>query len=473
MELWSYRGSKTDRYLLYSYLETASLRKALSGMRRWLYQSSNGRKVQPDSEKAEGAATETRKWNNSKYVRPYAPNVTLNYDNRRVRQWNLWLVAFIGVILQFGVLFLESMIKYYHKLGLQIPDGPISNSSYELFVSGTLAVVVGMLLCSYIVEQSTAEEVWVSASDRGFYIMWVQKAEIVNDQQFGAFALFAKGERRSLITSHPIQTLTSLFGGYQPERSTNLTGGQPLPGSLSKSEQLRYRARSGTFNEAELKYRSRTDTLDREYLAEDDDLSKFTEGLVVVAALTAICGFILQYIGIRGSHWSATVSQLGITLIMTVLRAWVRRDLAGRPFAQPLPRGFELDWLATRLATGNTEGGTQKSTSGSAFWGKVEVERAARKIRKKNQKSGKSSDACTPKSNPRRISPAVFWGKGCIYWDIIPTKTRNITEHDDEQQSLRDQEIVRFRKRLGILTGWEGPVTAVSTCLNKNGGCHG
>ncbi|KAL2198382.1 hypothetical protein P885DRAFT_33150, partial [Corynascus similis CBS 632.67] len=60
----------------------------------------------------------------------------------------------------------------------------------------------------------------------------------------------------------------------------------------------------------------------------------------------SICGYIVQFTGLRGMHWSASVAQLGATILMTILRAWVRRNLAGRPRALPIVSGHELDWLA-------------------------------------------------------------------------------------------------------------------------------
>lgn len=42
----------------------------------------------------------------------------------------------------------------------------------------------------------------------------------------------------------------------------------------------------------------------------------------------AVIGFVCQFIGLRAVHWSATVICLSCTIIMTLIRAWVRRGLA-------------------------------------------------------------------------------------------------------------------------------------------------
>jgi hypothetical protein len=47
-------------------------------------------------------------------------------------------------------------------------------------------------------------------------------------------------------------------------------------------------------------------------------------------------------------HWLATILQLILSVTMTAIRSWVRRDLSKQPFNQKLPEGYELDWLATR-----------------------------------------------------------------------------------------------------------------------------
>lgn len=61
--------------------------------------------------------------------------------------------------------------------------------------------------------------------------------------------------------------------------------------------------------------------------------------------MIGICDFIVQFIGLRGMHWSASAAQFGATGVMTI-KAFVRRDLAKSPKSQSLLSGHELDWLA-------------------------------------------------------------------------------------------------------------------------------
>ena len=74
-----------------------------------------------------------------------------------------------------------------------------------------------------------------------------------------------------------------------------------------------------------------------------------TELLAIIGTLVSLCGFVVQFVGLRAMHCSATIAQLCATLVMTILRAWVRRGLAERPAFQRLPSDFEVDWLATRI----------------------------------------------------------------------------------------------------------------------------
>jgi hypothetical protein len=83
----------------------------------------------------------------------------------------------------------------------------------------------------------------------------------------------------------------------------------------------------------------------------------------VVATLVSLCGFLLQFIGLRGLHWSVSVAQLGATIIMVGLRAWIRRASATKPHRVALRSGYEMDWLATTFD--NLEEAPWRTTSSS------------------------------------------------------------------------------------------------------------
>jgi len=77
------------------------------------------------------------------------------------------------------------------------------------------------------------------------------------------------------------------------------------------------------------------------------------EALAVGGTFVDLSDFVVQFVGLRGMHWSASIAQLIAIAIMIALRASVRRNLAELPKSQPFLPGHEMDWLAMTLR-GNT-----------------------------------------------------------------------------------------------------------------------
>ncbi|KAH7019700.1 hypothetical protein EDB80DRAFT_514823, partial [Ilyonectria destructans] len=209
----------------------------------------------------------------------HTPNLTLNV-HARFDRGELYIVAAIGTILQFGVLVYSGFATYHPGLMLLKDGNPVAEYAFACTAAGTLFLVAGMLICSHVVEGSTSETIYRPVPGR----------------QARSFAVFPTAARDLLMTSQ-----------RAPKRS--------LKGRASQNGQA--------------------------------------EGLGEVTAVagTMVClgGYIVQFIGLRGMHWSASVAQLGATGVMTILRAWVRRNLAQLPKSQPLMQGYELDWLAMTL----------------------------------------------------------------------------------------------------------------------------
>lgn len=67
--------------------------------------------------------------------------------------------------------------------------------------------------------------------------------------------------------------------------------------------------------------------------------------MAAIATLTAVVGFVFQFVGLRALHWSATIYQLGVMLVLTIVRSWARRGLSKDPIFYPLLDGHELAWL--------------------------------------------------------------------------------------------------------------------------------
>jgi hypothetical protein len=71
--------------------------------------------------------------------------------------------------------------------------------------------------------------------------------------------------------------------------------------------------------------------------------------LAAASSLISVVGFIIQFVGLRALHWSATIIQLGITIIMTGIRTWARRGLASDPETDLILDGHEIAWLTLRI----------------------------------------------------------------------------------------------------------------------------
>lgn len=330
-------------------------------------------------------------------------------------------VAVGGAVIQLGVLvYAICAVKYP---GLKDMPGFDRAKDWALFLMtvGTGAVVAGMLLCSYIIEQSTIEERY--RVKRGeVHILWVQKAATVNDQVFDSYATFAKDNRRLITTSR---------------RNNQLFDSQ-----------------------------------------EDGSGQGGFEYATVAAVLLSFFGFMVQFIGLRGMHWTVSVAHLGATLLMTALRAFVRRGLAKQPHNQRLPEGHEIDWLATRMA---------KEEHLSALWKKPDptpsIPRGWRRLlpcgstgssgggsaNNPDREAARSTNRGSISTYSQAPFREHFWSQRCLEWSITtgianpgynPLRVPDSTQVPEEPKS-QVQKVVETRQRLGVLTRWP------STCADQ------
>ena len=219
-----------------------------------------------------------------------APNISLNIVEIK-RRWELCLFAILGFVLQFGSLLFIGVTHYHHKINLK--EGENLGYAYPLMASGTLFLVMGMMACSHVVQASSIEDTWVA--EKKFKILWLQKSATVNDQQFKSYVLSTKKERNTLTTSR---------------RPTST----PPPKS----------AFAAAFS---------------------------SQKVTVVGLFISLAGFVTQFVGIRALHWSASIAQLVVTLAMTAVRTWIRRNMSTRPTVKPLPPDYDINWLAVGFAT--------------------------------------------------------------------------------------------------------------------------
>lgn len=254
------------------------------------------------------------------HIKPSAPNISLNITESASKTV-LWTVAFIGIVLQFGVLLFDGFTTYHptFKDKFKKNNRPIPKYAFPITAGGTLLVVAGMMICAYVVESATEEvdlhyirEKKVCSCMR---LMWLQKHGKVGDQLFDSYVIFARGSRASIRTSRRRE--------FQIDHGNHQTASQGQQASQPSSCHL------------------------KEY-----SYTRETGGICTLGTMTSVVGFTAQFMGLRSMPWTATIAQLVATGIMTGLRVSVRTaGLTQEPDTYKLPHGYELDWLATRMGS--------------------------------------------------------------------------------------------------------------------------
>ncbi|RYP71470.1 hypothetical protein DL769_004695 [Monosporascus sp. CRB-8-3] len=176
----------------------------------------------------------------------------------------------------------------------------------------------------------------------------------------------------------------------------------------------------------------------------------------IVGTVVNLCGFVVQFIGLRGMHWSASIAQLGAALVMTGLRAWVRRGLAKPPQCERLTPGFELEWFATTLRDVD-----------SAPWWPTTPESVGKLVRIWRMVTGGG-----PTTHGKQVKEVIK------DWRIVTGENpiihgKLVETREDEDASQRNDgkgtahTVVRIRRDLGRLADWRGPASAEAVSLAR------
>ncbi|KAF2014123.1 hypothetical protein BU24DRAFT_423167 [Aaosphaeria arxii CBS 175.79] len=221
-----------------------------------------------------------------------APNIALNVRHSTATPGELWGLAALGTMLQLGALAFPALTTYHWEW--EKGGSAIASYGYPCFAGGTVAVIGGMIFCGRVIEGSTTEHEF-------------QVVELAE-------------EKHSLRTASGGAATTSPVQILRLQKACTVSD-QHFPSFA-------------IFNSPE-DVKIRTSRLN------DDSYSR----MAALATFTAVVGFVVQFVGLRALHWSATIVQLGVMLIMTVIRSWVRRGLAADPVFYPLLDGHELAWL--------------------------------------------------------------------------------------------------------------------------------
>lgn len=248
-----------------------------------------------------------------------APNISLNIGEQTVSDSELCGVAVFGVLLQLAVIVYALLTCFWSPWNLHVNKTGYQKAIYApLMTCGTVTLVIGMYLCSHIIERSTVEHTWKvkEMAQATVQVAWLQKGGVVNDQVFDSFAIFPALPKRI----NPIRPAIGNVG----DRFRNIL--------------TRFRVLSANNRDDRPSIRT-----SRKSKSADQEI------LTVIAVFISLCGFVSQFLGLRGLHWSVTVAQLVATCMMTILRAWVQRNLTPDPETHQLERGYELDWMAGRI----------------------------------------------------------------------------------------------------------------------------
>lgn len=316
-----------------------------------------------------------------------APNVSLNCHDR-FHRWEIYAAALFGIFLQAGVVVFSGFITYHRPLKSSFKkDGePVDDYAFSCAAVGTVLLAVGILLCAVVVESSTEEDSFTTTDqETELRMVWLQKKHITNDQVFKPFAIYPENCRPFITTSRRIDRLDKQQDSNKP----------PIDMKI----------------------------------------------LTVVGTAMALIGFAVQFVGLRGLNWAASVAQLGAVIAMTVARAVVRRGLANPPRSSALTPDFELDWFAHSLIDPST-----------APW-----------------KGGKGSDEVRDPSQAGDEGLPHGWavhsGQRKQYREFM-----ELNESSDPRVLQADsaaQQIVNIRRELGNLADWQGPAADEAVRLSK------
>ncbi|EJT69327.1 hypothetical protein GGTG_12946 [Gaeumannomyces tritici R3-111a-1] len=322
----------------------------------------------------------------------HTPNLTLNVHNQ-VGRGELYIVAACGTVLQLGVLVYSGLAA---RLLMFTKDGnPVAEYAFPCTAVGALLLVVGILVCSHVVESATSETRYRPKDGMEARVVWLQRSGTVNDQSFEPFAIFPRKPQPIITTSH---------------RASQRKQGRRTMASIFSALSVGIFGMVGATVE---------------------------ELVTVVAVFVSVSGFILQFTGLRAMHWSASVTQLGATALMTILRAWVRRNLAENPKALPLVPGHELDWLAMTLGGKNSDAPWLRPPKVDGQWDK--------------------------RSRPWADNGHCDWRIAAVEdpAGIVPTQSKGSGSWSNAHR------VMEIRRDLGELADWHGPASTEAISLAR------
>jgi hypothetical protein len=261
-----------------------------------------------------------------------SPNLTLNVKGAIPGEIQVWIFTLMGALVQALVFVFNALVVYYYRWPRA--GYVVASYGYPIWACGTIFITIGVCLCARVVEYSTTESIVEPLSlkggpsapqqasssqdiqqksdatreNTGFHVVRLQKK--ISAMNLQAFAIFNDEKNPRVVISR-----RTLF----PPGPTSINFGS-----------------------------SECETEDDE--TKPDPKSTLMAITTAIGTALTLIGFVCQNIGTRELHWSGGVAQLGATLVLVLLRAWLRRHV-GDPPSKPtkLKSGFEASHLSSNV----------------------------------------------------------------------------------------------------------------------------
>ncbi|KAK5654305.1 hypothetical protein OQA88_7483 [Cercophora sp. LCS_1] len=353
------------------------------------------------------------------------PNLQLNHcrpqswEAERQQKFLVLCIAAVAVVLQLGLVTIAGLTTH-HEATRTAVGYDVKTYGFPCYAAGSLALCLGMAICSYIIGRSTVEWSWepVESPDSAEppskpHLFWVQKAQSVNDQTFRPYAIL-EGKRLRVITS------SRRNGDKQSSEKKRMDGAHGAPHS---------------------------DLITRII----GSITNPWGAATVFGVLAAVAGFILQFIGLRALPYPVSFAQLGSILVMALLRAFIR-NRTRRPLQgfETLPR-YELDFLASRIAFNEDFSKTEPL---SADAGK----------KRHNWRILTAGD----KDGGRFPFPRINRAATSSTQASAPVTQEPNPKVGDSELRVSSQQLLRVRQRLGYVTTWQSVASSASLALSSS-----
>ncbi|QGI71399.1 hypothetical protein CEK26_003736 [Fusarium fujikuroi] len=333
-----------------------------------------------------------------------APNMTLNCTSDG-ESWQVVACAVFGCVLQAGVLLFFGFLTEYRTLQFDKDGTSVAGYSMPFAVAGTITLNIGIIICARAVDESSDEEVYEvrRKKDAALAMVWLQKQKSVSEQHFDPAAIYPSMRRHRAIVS---------------KRVIGNDGKSLEPQPLTNSDRLK--------------------------------------GISTVGTIVSVLGYIIQFIGLRGMHWLATMAQLAAVIVMTIFRAIIRRHLASGLNYRELDHsmGFELEWFISSLLDANGINWIPGDTTKDSNEEQMEQNRG---------NNGESQEE----------SPHFTW----LVRTGDVTLCRKLMSRGEERSGLQifkdvfdlsiPQSVLDLRRHLGDLSRWQGPASDEALALAK------